>query len=87
MSEALDLFEKSGLRLIQAWRAPGSQYHLYLLERAPFTFPILPSLETPDKVETQVVPIAGKPAPERKGQWKCVPTKAEWLELWKFWDT
>lgn len=80
ISEAQDLFERSGLRLIQSWKDPGSEYRLYLLEKAPFHFPLLPTLGS------NVIPAAGVLA-ERKGEWECTPTKVEWNELWKFWDT
>jgi uncharacterized SAM-dependent methyltransferase len=83
--EALDLFEKSNLRVIQSWKDPGSEYRLYLLERPPFHFPLLPSLSTRGRgdQDAQTMPRGD----ERRGEWPSVPTKAEWHEQWKFWDT
>jgi hypothetical protein len=69
--EALELFEKADLRIINSWKAPDSEYRLWLLERPLVRFtPIM----SEDQVETKIH--------EAKG----VPKWSEWLDLWKLWD-
>ncbi|KAG6377036.1 hypothetical protein JVT61DRAFT_1084 [Boletus reticuloceps] len=45
--DACALFSDAGLRPIQRWMDSTSRYSLWLLERPPFAFPLLPSPTTP----------------------------------------
>jgi hypothetical protein len=56
--------------VINSWKAPDSEYRLWILERPPVTFSRM-ELETKDKkVESK----------------KNVPKWEDWEQLWKLWD-
>ncbi|KAF8158186.1 DUF323 domain-containing protein [Crassisporium funariophilum] len=77
--DAYTLFTKANLRPVQRWSDVKSQYSLWLLERPPFLFPLLPSL-----------PAAGQ---NRRSSLKQpvsspfgVPSRADWNNIWSAWD-
>ncbi|WRT64670.1 uncharacterized protein IL334_001604 [Kwoniella shivajii] len=74
VAEALELFTGSDLRVINSWKAPNSEYRLWLLERPEVIF-------TPPKMALETV--ENDSIVERT---KGVPKWDDWLELWKFWD-
>ncbi|WVF69677.1 hypothetical protein IAT40_004456 [Kwoniella sp. CBS 6097] len=99
--EALELFDRADLRIVNSWKAPDSEYRLWLLERPSVQFNdaaihIKRSTDTttrPDEMsETMLL------EPEAKAQVQAdegkaigrthegVPSWEEWLDLWKFWD-
>lgn len=64
--DAYTLFIEANLRPIQRWTDSSSQYSLWLLERPPFTIPLLKS---PSTVEDPSTPFG-------------VPTLADWDVVW-----
>lgn len=71
------MFVESNLRPIQRWTDSAGQYSLWLLERPPFMFPLLPSPKlgnTVDTVDKTVLSPSGVPSPE------------DWERLWAAWD-
>lgn len=69
-AEALAMFDAADLRVKDKWKAPGSDYHLWLLERPDVRFPRM----------KEVAAARGDNWPP------AVPTWAEWQSLWKLWD-
>ncbi|WVR04710.1 hypothetical protein IAU60_001721 [Kwoniella sp. DSM 27419] len=79
-AEALELFDNAHLRIVNSWKAPDSEYRLWLLERPAVLFPKTASNEMIAKVDV-------KESQEDITQgYKGVPTLQEWTDLWKFWD-
>lgn len=80
------MFEKAGLRIIQYWKDPQSEYRLWLLEKPAFYFPLLP------KVAKQAdSPLNGDQQPKTSAastadSWSSIPSRQEWDTLWKYWD-
>lgn len=69
--EALRVFATSGLHLVFCEDISSTKsLTLYVLERAPFSFPSLKCLEPSDSVSTPFGP----------------PTREEWHRLWAAWD-
>ncbi|OCF38859.1 hypothetical protein I317_07367 [Kwoniella heveanensis CBS 569] len=71
--EALELFQRADLRIVNTWKAPDSEYRLWLLERPSVRF----------KENTALSADEGKAIGRTH---KGVPSWEEWLDLWKFWD-
>ncbi|KAJ9094912.1 hypothetical protein QFC19_007768 [Naganishia cerealis] len=86
VTEMLEMFEQAGLRIIQYWKDPESEYRLWLLERPAFYFPLMPQLvkqaETPLLPDIQLKTSTASAS----GTWSSIPTRQEWETLWKFWD-
>jgi hypothetical protein len=76
-SEALDLFESADLRVVDSWKAPSSDYRLYLLERPSVRF------NTSSAVMREAAEHRGDIQLEKT---KGVPKWDGWLDLWKLWD-
>jgi hypothetical protein len=64
------------LRVINSWKAPTSDYRLYLLERPPVRFRVKDT-ETMSKGGDMISPL---------NKVKAVPKWHEWQDLWKLWD-
>nr|XP_018265365.1 uncharacterized protein I303_01730 [Kwoniella dejecticola CBS 10117]OBR87523.1 hypothetical protein I303_01730 [Kwoniella dejecticola CBS 10117] len=75
VSEALNLFSQADLRVVNSWKAPDSEYRLWLLER--------PQVIFPDRLSASLTKTENKMAVERAAG---VPKWNDWLDLWKFWD-
>ncbi|KAH9480612.1 Ergothioneine biosynthesis protein 1 [Psilocybe cubensis] len=73
--DAYSLFTASNLRPVQRWTDKKSQYSLWLLERPPFSFPLLVS---PSHPSTKGTRLSYSPF--------GVPSREEWNELWSCWD-
>ncbi|EIW71173.1 hypothetical protein TREMEDRAFT_42626 [Tremella mesenterica DSM 1558] len=69
--EALQLFSQSNLRVINSWKAPESEYRLWLLERPNVHFNL---------------DMISKPDPNAVAVGKGVPSWEDWNSLWKLWD-
>lgn len=81
LHEALELFQKADLRVVDSWKAPDSEYRLWLLERPSVRFaPSDMSAKQDAFVEHQPV---GAP---KQVALKGVPSIKEWEALWKLWD-
>ncbi|KAG8868209.1 hypothetical protein FRB97_002624, partial [Tulasnella sp. 331] len=78
-TEALAMFAAANLRVVNRWVDNTSRYSVWLLERPPFTFPIIPSLMKIPKVAPTTPLSTQKSFPS-------VPTLAEWSQLWALWD-
>ena len=76
------MFEKSGLRIIQYWKDPQSEYRLWLLEKPAFYFPLLP--EVAKQTEDGQAPKTSSAT--AADSWSSIPTRQEWATLWKYWD-
>lgn len=85
IKEAMDLFTAADLRVVNSWKAPDSEYRLWLLERPSVRFIAPPSNDiASDKLSAlnmfnsanggQLLKVKGLP------KWE------EWIALWKFWD-
>jgi hypothetical protein len=68
--EAFRLFADADLRVINSWKAPNSEYRLWLLERPPVRF-------------KDIAIMRGNGVLSRV---KGVPKWDEWQGLWKLWD-
>ncbi|ORY20909.1 hypothetical protein BCR39DRAFT_554493 [Naematelia encephala] len=73
--EALELFEQADLRVVDSWKAPDSEYRLWLLERPYVHFSASSSTL-----------LSNTDNPAIMDNFKGVPKWEEWLELWKLWD-
>ncbi|WWC68052.1 uncharacterized protein I206_101971 [Kwoniella pini CBS 10737] len=83
LSEALNLFSKANLRVINTWKAPDSEYRLWLLERPQVIFPTPASIALKDdRMVLERVEAAGDQVARAVG----VPKWNDWLDLWQFWD-
>ena len=71
INEAINLFRVANLRVINSWKAPDSEYRLWLLERPPTTI-----TATHDMI-TRTVSLETV---------QGVPKWEEWVALWKVWD-
>ena len=79
-TEALDLLTAADLRVINSWKAPESEYRLWLVERPHVRFPNIPK-----NVEAMV----DSPEDLKEGQLKnvkSVPTWEAWEDVWRLWD-
>ncbi|KAJ6585392.1 DUF323 domain-containing protein [Mycena capillaripes] len=78
--DAYTLFSESGLRPIQRWTDSTSRYSLWLLERPPFSFPLLSSPRACNSRGELVVkkPYSSSPF--------GVPSPGDWENLWAAWD-
>ncbi|WVQ83173.1 hypothetical protein IAT38_005312 [Cryptococcus sp. DSM 104549] len=86
IKEAMDLFAASDLRVVNSWKAPDSEYRLWLVERPSVRFIAPPSDDIPKESEDKMA-MAG--AMIQKGEMekvKGVPKWEEWVGLWKLWD-
>ncbi|KAJ9122437.1 hypothetical protein QFC22_001862 [Naganishia vaughanmartiniae] len=85
VTEMLEMFEQAGLRIIQYWKDPESEYRLWLLEKPAFHFPLMPEVakqaEASSVDETQPKTFALSTS-----TWLSIPSRQEWNTLWKFWD-
>ncbi|KAK4683845.1 L-histidine Nalpha-methyltransferase / hercynylcysteine S-oxide synthase, partial [Tremellales sp. Uapishka_1] len=54
--EALDLFHRSNLRVVNSWKAPDSEYRLWLLERPELSFATMSTAAADEKTKTKAVP-------------------------------
>jgi L-histidine Nalpha-methyltransferase / hercynylcysteine S-oxide synthase len=69
--DAYALFAEADLRPVQRWMDNSRQYSLWLLERPPFMFPLLPS---PSNKAAEATSPYG------------VPTTQDWRSMWAAWD-
>ncbi|KDR82860.1 hypothetical protein GALMADRAFT_134402 [Galerina marginata CBS 339.88] len=76
-TDAFTLFTNSNLRPVQRWMDKKSQYSLWLLERPPFSFPLLKSPSS-KAVNGKTTEYSSSPF--------AVPSKEEWKDLWSCWD-
>ena len=74
-TDSYTLFTKGNLRPVQRWTDKMSQYSLWLLERPPFSFPLLP---TPHNPVQQFQKYGMSPF--------CVPSREDWTNMWTVWD-
>ncbi|WVQ75901.1 hypothetical protein IAR50_005536 [Cryptococcus sp. DSM 104548] len=83
--EATDLFTQADLRVINSWKAPSSDYHLYLLERPSVRFIAPPTNDiAQDKMAALSMHdrVHGGVLEKVKG----IPKWEEWIGLWGLWD-
>ncbi|QRV86392.1 Histidine-specific methyltransferase, SAM-dependent [Ceratobasidium sp. AG-Ba] len=83
--DAIALFAAADLRIMRRWRDSKGLYSLWLLERAPFTFPT-PSLTQTSTTSSIPTSVSSTSSPS-KTPFAAVPTRGEWAEVWKTWDT
>lgn len=80
------MFEHAGLRIIQYWKDPESEYRLWLLEKPAFYFPLMPQVakqvDPPSNPDLQLKTSTASSS----DSWPSVPSRQEWETLWKFWD-
>lgn len=69
-AEAYAMFDEADLRVKQFWKAPDSDYHLWLLERPAVRFPSMKQV------------AASRP----ESWHPSLPTWDEWNSLWALWD-
>ncbi|KAG8701502.1 hypothetical protein FRC08_004045 [Ceratobasidium sp. 394] len=82
--DAAALFAAADLRVMRRWQDRKGLYSLWLLERAPFTFP-MPSLT--QSSTTSSIPTSVNPTPSpTKTPFSAIPTRGEWTEVWNAWD-
>lgn len=77
--EALELFDLCRLRVINSWKAPNSEYRLWLLERPEVK--LLDRMTIAAQAKTDAVATTG-----RLDSHKGVPTLQEWEDQWTLWD-
>ena len=97
-ADAHTLFVKSELRPIMRWTNEARNYSLWLLERPPFTFPLVtipviagadnaPTIRTPTTKDfshlTPVQKLLHADNPYPFG----IPSLSDWRIMWKAWDT
>ncbi|KAH0832002.1 hypothetical protein J3R83DRAFT_12905 [Lanmaoa asiatica] len=70
--DAYTLFADANLRPIQRWTDGTSRYSLWLLERPPFSFPLLSSPTTPTE---EII--------DKKFG---IPSMRDWQDMWNAWD-
>ena len=72
--------------MIQKWTDPRGLYSLFLLERPPFHFPLIPEIAAAASLEG----AGGSPTLSQQAQQVRsvfnAPTVEEWQEMWKAWD-
>ncbi|KAF9562588.1 DUF323 domain-containing protein [Agrocybe pediades] len=76
-TDAYSLFINSNLRPMQRWMDSNQRYSLWLLERPPFSFPLL---KVPSSVANQPAGLMNNGSPF------CTPSREEWHQLWACWD-
>ena len=88
LAEALDLFQKSDLRIVDSWKAPHSEYRLWLLERPQIGFQMTTTTTTTTTSSTTTATAAHRVSNGTGGldQVKGLPKWEEWLALWRVWD-
>ncbi|KAL1407321.1 hypothetical protein Q8F55_006743 [Vanrija albida] len=74
LAEALGLFEAADLRVVDSWKAPDSEYRLWLLERPDVRFTENP-VQADEADDKQIVSM-----PKGVASWD------EWEAMWKLWD-
>jgi hypothetical protein len=80
-SDAYTLFTEAELRPIQRWTDNTSRYSLWLLERPPFTFPLLSSPSMRAGIRDVVLNnrvYSSSPF--------GIPSTQDWETLWSLWD-
>ncbi|WVN89348.1 uncharacterized protein L203_104571 [Cryptococcus depauperatus CBS 7841] len=85
LTEALSLFIEADLRVINLWKAPRSEYRLWLLERPYVRFITAPSNRIFNSSLTTLstnMNVSGGQLEKVNG----IPKWDEWLALWKLWD-
>lgn len=75
--EALDLFHTADLRVIDKWKAPDSDYHLWLVERPHVRFDNHTNAPATMKDEQAIIALDAI---------QGVPKWGDWLAMWKLWD-
>ncbi|KAH0839389.1 histidine-specific methyltransferase [Lanmaoa asiatica] len=70
--DAYTLFTDANLRPIQRWMDSTSRYSVWLLERPPFSFPLLSS---PTTASEEII-----------GKKFGVPSMLDWQDMWNAWD-
>lgn len=89
----MTLFQDADLRVINSWKAPNSEYRLWLLERPSVQFNShlnhsnatqqtdmhSQEMDMPDPVD------AAQPGKIVEAM-KSVPKWREWQDMWKLWD-
>ncbi|KAJ6504668.1 DUF323 domain-containing protein [Mycena vitilis] len=78
--DAYTLWAESGLRSIQRWTDSTGRYSLWLLERPPFSFPLLSSPRACNNRGELVVKKSYSSSPFG------VPSPEDWKNLWAAWD-
>lgn len=84
--DAIALFDAAKLRPMRRWQDKQGRYSLWLLERAPFSFPV-PSLARPLDAPTTIDDRKALSKSQKLAtDFSSIPTRGEWAELWKAWD-
>jgi hypothetical protein len=87
LGEANTLFHQAGLRVINSWKAPDSEYRLWLLERP--TIQIQPSpVALKNTLGTSAATYTDLPPPNESQTDQClaIPKWSDWQALWAIWD-
>lgn len=90
----MTLFQDADFRVINSWKAPNSEYRLWLLERPSVRFNSHINNNSSTAQQTDMLsqemdmPIAVEAAQPGKivETMKSVPKWREWQEMWKLWD-
>ncbi|KAG8769915.1 hypothetical protein FRC12_004640 [Ceratobasidium sp. 428] len=79
--DAIALFAAADLRAMRRWRDSKGLYSLWLLERAPFSFPTPPATQS---LTTSSIPttVSNTSSPT-KTPFSAIPTRGEWGEVWR----
>lgn len=81
----MDLFTAADLRVVNSWKAPDSEYRLWLLERPSVRFIAPPSNDiVSDKLSALNMFNSANGGELLKV--KGLPKWEEWIALWKLWD-
>ena len=78
-TDAYTLFTNANLRPIQRWVDSRGQYSLWLLERPPFLFPLLPFPGSTEH-EGSITSALASTSPF------TVPSRLDWEPMWNAWD-
>ena len=83
------LFTGSELRPIARWSNPSNEYSLWLVERAPFAFPLLKLPTNSPVIPTEAMEngTANVSVSSTKSSPFGVPSLEDWRNMWKAWDT
>jgi hypothetical protein len=82
----LEMFEHAGLRIIQYWKDPESEYRLWLLEKPAFYFPLMPQVAKKSEPASDDDVLPKTSTASSTDAWPSIPSRQEWETLWKFWD-
>jgi L-histidine Nalpha-methyltransferase / hercynylcysteine S-oxide synthase len=77
-ADAHKLFTEAKLRPIERWTDSAAQYSLWLLERPPFSFPLLSHPNSSANKEVSRPSYSASPF--------AVPSIDDWENMWTLWD-